>query len=142
MFQWQVFLVGLTLASVAVGGVKHIELVKSSPAADTVLTDSPTELVLTFSADLDMARSAVTLRGPEGGVTLSDVRPAGDARTFRVKIEAELEAGSYLVSWTAAPTGDHGGRGRSRFLISDLGVTLPSPLPANPTSRTAARIPQ
>ena len=90
MFQWQVFLVGLTLASVSVGGVKHIELVKSSPAADTVLTDSPTELVLTFSADLDMARSAVTLRGPEGGVTLSDVRPAGDARTFRVKIEAEL----------------------------------------------------
>ena len=117
MFPLQVFLVGLTLASVSVGGVKHIELVKSSPDADTVLTASPAELVLTFSADLDMARSAVTLRGPEGAVTLSDVRQTDDPRVFRVEIETELDVGIYLVSWTAAPADDHGGRGRYRFEV-------------------------
>ena len=117
MLRLQVFLVGLTLTATSVGHVKHIELVQSFPAADTVLTDTPGELALTFSADLDMARSAVTLRGPGGGVNLSDVQQTDDPRTFRVEIEAELEAGNYLVSWTAAPVDDHGGRGRYRFEV-------------------------
>ncbi len=117
MLRLQVFLVGLTLTATSVGTVKHIELVKSFPAADTVLIDSPKELVLTFSANLDMARSAVTLRGSGGGVKLSDVQQTDDRHSFRVEIEAELEVGSYLVSWTAAPVGDTGGRGRYRFEV-------------------------
>ena len=48
---------------------------------------------------------------------LSDAQQTDDPRTFRVEIEAELEAGNYLVSWTAAPVGDHGGRGRYRFKV-------------------------
>ena len=115
MLRLQALLVGLTLTATTAGTVKHIELVKSFPAADTVLTDSPAELVLTFSADLDMVRSAVTLRGPGGAVKLSDPQQTDDPGAFRVEIEAELEAGSYLVSWTAAPVDDHGGRGRYRF---------------------------
>ncbi len=118
MLRMQVLLAGLTLTATPVGTVKHIELVESFPTADTVLTSSPGELVLTFNADLDMARSAVTLRGPGGGVKLSEVRQTDDPRVFRVEIDADLEAGSYLVSWTAAPVDDHGGRGRFRFEVS------------------------
>ncbi len=63
MLRLQVLLAGLTLTATSAGTVKHIDLVDSFPTADTVLTNSPGELVLTFNADLDMARRAVSIRG-------------------------------------------------------------------------------
>ncbi len=96
---------------------RHIELVESVPAADAVLSTPPTELVLTFSADLDYERSAVTLRGPGGSVKLSNRQESDNPRVLSVTIEGELRDGPYTVSWTAAPTDDHGGRGRFGFQI-------------------------
>ncbi len=95
----------------------HIELVKSSPVADTVLSTPPTELALTFSAELDYERSAVTLRGPDGSVALSDPHKTDDRRLLKVIIDDALSDGRYTVSWTAAPVDDHGGRGRFRFEV-------------------------
>lgn len=111
----------LAFATIALGGTvgvtadRHIELVNSSPPADTVLSTPPTELVLTFSADLDYEQTAVTMRGPSGSVKLSDRREMGNARVLAVAIEGEMPDGRYRVSWTAAPVDDHGGRGRFGF---------------------------
>lgn len=96
---------------------RHIELMKSAPAASEVLTAPPSELVLTFSTELDYERSAVTLRGPAGSIELSDPRTTEDKKVLSVGIDAELAEGSYTVSWTAAPLDDHNGRGRYEFTV-------------------------
>ncbi len=98
---------------------RHIELVSSFPAADTVLVEPPAELILTFSAELDFERSTVSLRGPNGTVALSAARSAEEPRVLRMQIASAVAPGSYLVAWTAAPVGDHGGRGRFRFEVAD-----------------------
>jgi len=105
----------LTLAALP---PKHIELVSSFPAADTVLTKAPSELVLTFNADLDFGRSAATMRSPQGTpVKLGDPQTTDDPRQMVVAVTEDLEAGTYMVSWTAAPKDYHGGRGRFRFEV-------------------------
>lgn len=96
----------------------HIELVKSVPTASEVLTTPPSELILTFSTELDYERSAVTLRGPAGSIELSDPRTTEDRKVLSVEIDAELAEGSYTVSWTAAPLDDHNGRGRFEFSVA------------------------
>ncbi len=97
---------------------KHIELVSSFPAADTVLTNAPSELLLTFSADLDFERSAAAMRSPHGTpVKLGDPQTTDDPRQMKLAVAEDLEAGTYMVSWTAAPKDDHGGRGRFRFEV-------------------------
>ncbi len=110
-----------SLLTAATTGDFHIELVKSVPTASEVLTTPPTELVLTFSTELDYERSAVTLRGPAGSVELSEPRSTEDKKVLSVEIDAELADGSYTVSWTAAPLDDHNGRGRYEFTVAGTG---------------------
>ncbi len=107
----------IALSLVAATPALHIELVKSTPSADAVLDAAPAELVLTFSAELDYARSAVTLRGPNGSVKLSDRVTTEDPKALKVAVEGAMPAGRYTVSWTAAPLDDHGGRGRFAFQV-------------------------
>ena len=100
------------------GSARHIELVSSHPAADTVLTSPPTELLLTFSADLDFPRSAVTMRSTDGAsIQLGDPQTTNDPRQMKLAIMDEMDAGTYTVSWVAAPKDDHGGRGRYGFEV-------------------------
>jgi methionine-rich copper-binding protein CopC len=107
--------VGFTIAATSAW---HIELVSSFPTADTVLTEAPSELLLTFSADLDFPRSAATMRSPAGTpVKLGEPQATNDPRQMKLAIADELGAGTYTVSWTAAPKDDHGGRGRFRFEV-------------------------
>ena len=106
------------LVTVGYASPRHIELVQSSPAADTVLVSPPEALVLTFSAELDFAQTAATMRNADGQrVELGDAQRTDDPRQVKLAVVSEMGPGTYTVSWVAAPKDDHGGRGRFSFTV-------------------------
>jgi len=100
--------------------VFHIELADSFPKEEQTLSEAPTEIWLKFSVVPDTATSTFTVRGPAGGVALDTIRwnPESDDKVLKATVEGEIPPGDYIISWVAAPVGDHGGRGRIPFTIS------------------------
>lgn len=115
----------LSLVLIALGGhaagaasVRHLTLVKSSPAAAATLTESPREVVLTFNERLDPARRAISMRGPSGAVPMEAVRAVADTLAFAATIPGTLMPGSYTVSWLAGAPGHGTVRGRFTFTVA------------------------
>ena len=100
--------------------VFHIELTDSFPKDGQALAEAPAEIWLEFSVVPDTATSTFTVRGPAGSVVLDSIHwnPESDDKVLKATVEGETPAGDYIISWVAAPVGDHGGRGRIPFTIS------------------------
>jgi methionine-rich copper-binding protein CopC len=98
----------------------HIELEDSFPKADQALDTAPTEIWLKFTTEPDTAESTFSVRGPEGAVALGAIMvdPEKDSSVLHAAVEGAVPAGSYTVSWVAAPLGDHAVRGRFNFTVS------------------------
>ena len=95
----------------------HIELNASFPDEDQALTEAPEEVWLEFSVPVDMERSSFSIRGEDGSVDLAEIS-AGDSPEFlRADVDGSLAAGTYTVSWVAAPLDDHAVRGRFKFSV-------------------------
>lgn len=83
----------------------HAHLKSSAPAADSAVKLAPSELDLTFSEDLNLKFSGVTVTGPDkkvvktGAGTLMD----GD-KTLMVPVSDKLAPGKYTVQWHALST--------------------------------------
>ena len=92
----------------------HLELVDSRPKQDEVVNQAPSEVWLRFDKAVDLEHCGIALLGSSGMVTLEDVVLV-DSTSVSAKIVGALEPGDYIVSWRAAPIGDHGIRGRYEF---------------------------
>ena len=97
----------------------HPRLLSAEPAADSRLTTLPTRLSLTFSEQLTLALSRLTLSDSAGrAVALDTLRAgAGDAKSLTARIRGALAPGRYLVRWQAAGADGHPLRGTYRFEI-------------------------
>jgi len=104
-------------ATVATGAI-HLQLNKSTPAADAVLTESPEKIVLEFSESFEMAVSKVTIKGAGGDVTLGKLgRHEEDETIMWAPIETPLADGVYSVNWVTSSGDGHPVRGDFDFTV-------------------------
>jgi hypothetical protein len=118
--------VSLLLACVAAGSVlAHAELVGSDPADKATLEAPPTQVALTFSEDLDPAKSSFKLLGPDG----STIGTGAATATRLMTLDGlSLAPGAYLVEWTSASAADGDiDRGKITFTVAT------APASASPT---------
>lgn len=95
----------------------HLRLERSSPAADAEITEAPAEIRLYFSQEAELAVSRVTLEGPDGPVKLSALE-AGVEHSLFARIEEDLAAGAYTVSWRTSSGDGHPIRGTFGFTLT------------------------
>jgi methionine-rich copper-binding protein CopC len=93
---------GIALAALPVAASAHSELDTSVPAEGANLQTAPTEVVLTFSAELDPDGSSFTVTDPTGaqvGTGKVDLNVA--ARNILRGNVSITKPGNYRVAWTS-----------------------------------------
>lgn len=96
----------------------HAVLKNSSPAADTTITGSPTEIVLTFNEPVEASFSKISLIGADG----KEIRIAkntvdeNDASVLRSQLPA-LGKGEYSVKWAGVGHDGHRRTGNFKFTV-------------------------
>lgn len=92
----------------------HAELLLAVPAAgSTVTLPAPTELRLSFSEELELAFTKVSITGPDGqkvAIGQLSLDPA-DASILVVPLAGGLAAGVMTVDWTAVAADGHKSKG-------------------------------
>jgi hypothetical protein len=98
----------------------HAGLASSDPAADAVLSRPPTEVVLTFTGELDPAGSAFTVTDEGGGMVGEgevDLQVA-ERNVLRGGVTIDV-AGPFEVRWTALSSDGHPEEGTFEFQVGD-----------------------
>src|SRR5438105_2950001 len=111
---------GLLIALTALLDVAfaHSVLTRSSPSANEVLAQAPSELRLSFNERVEARFSSVTVTGSDGKkVALG--RPASDPQkpTDLAVALPQLAAGKYTVRWKATSADSHQIQGSFGFQI-------------------------
>jgi methionine-rich copper-binding protein CopC len=109
----------------------HAQLDTADPGPDDVVTGSPTELVATFTQDLDMSRTSLSVRAPDGS-HVADGGTVDPADPRRLTLELpELAPGEYEVRWTTFSSEDSElARGRYTFTVEAAASPTPSVAPS------------
>jgi methionine-rich copper-binding protein CopC len=125
----------------------HAELDTVEPADGSTVEVAPTEIVMTFTQDVDIARSSIVV--VTGGTEVAnggEVDPAAP-RTMTLALPA-LEPGAYEVRWTtfSAEDGEGPERGVTTFTFTpppptSTPVPTPTPEPSATPAPTAASTP-
>ena len=111
----------------------HAELVTSDPADGAVVNPAPTTITLTFSENLDPAKSSFRLLGPDGAVVGTGEATAAKAMTLE---PPPLSDGTYTIKWTSASADDGDiERGQLTFSVQLAAASQPPSEP--PTASTA-----
>jgi len=95
-------IMGIALAALPVAACAHSELDTSVPAEGANLQTAPTEVVLTFSAELNPDGSSFTVTDPTGaqvGTGKVDLNVA--ARNILRGNVSIMKPGNYRVAWTS-----------------------------------------
>lgn len=135
---------GLVLLPGAVLG--HAELATSDPADGATISDPPTEIVQTYTQNLDPGRSALVLVDAAGAeIARGGVEPGDDERTMRITDPPALAPGAYTIRWTTFSTEDNElHRGETTFTLlfpSPTPRPTPSPEPSATPAPTASPSP-
>jgi len=98
----------------------HLRLVRTTPAADTTVAESPAEIRLFFSEAPQMRGTSVRLAdASENLVASSDAAAdAEDARQVWIAPDAPLAPGRYTVHWRVIAEDGHTQRGSFSFRVS------------------------
>ncbi len=124
----------LLLAALPAAGLAHTRLESSSPAADAVLRQAPSELRLRFSAPVEPRLTGATLLREAGDTVLAAAaapEPGSGNRAFVVPLPAALAPGQYVVEWRTAGADGHVIQGAYSFLVEGLAPPAAAP-PAGP----------
>jgi len=98
--------------------VLHLKLDKSTPAADQVVSEVPTKIVLDFSLAPELAVSRIAVAGAGGKVEMGEVkRSAEDDTILWASVEEPLADGAYTVNWTTSSGDGHPVRGEFSFTV-------------------------
>lgn len=119
----------LTLLATPIVVLAHAELETATPADGSLLDVPPTEIVLTFTEELD-PDSHMELNGPDGAQVASGGVDPGNALAMRIEPPG-LEPGAYQILSTAIAAHD------GAVARETLAFTISEPTPA-PTERPTA----
>jgi len=101
------------------GSGLHLRLVRSEPAADTILATAPATLRFIFSEAPDAKGAAVTMADHAGkAVTLGKAAPdRTDAKLLIVPVPGPLAAAAYRITWRVLSRDGHVVRGELGFTL-------------------------
>jgi methionine-rich copper-binding protein CopC len=115
------------------------ELVSSTPADGALLSESPTEVVLTFNEAITDQSSFAVLDASGATVATGAVDPA-DPTTMRTALPS-LPPGTYEVQWVARSADGHLPRGTFTFTVAEPTAPPATPTPAPSDEPTHATSP-
>lgn len=97
----------------------HAKLLKSDPAVNTVVTNAPKTITLTFNERLVPAFSKLALTMPEHGGMKVPVTTAVSSNGKQIvgTVNKPLSKGAYKVLWTAAGSDGHKMTGEVAFQV-------------------------
>jgi copper resistance protein C len=125
----------LMLPGAALG---HAELDTATPGPGDEVVGSPTQIVATFTQDLDMSRTTMEVRDASGA-TVAEGPVRGDGKRELVLALPELAPGEYEVRWTSFSAEDSElERGRYSFTVLPAPSPTPAPTAAPTTAPTSA----
>ena len=84
----------------------HDTLTSASPVQDAVVEDAPTEVVLTFSAEVLDLPTSMIVTGPNGEV-VAEGTPTIDGRSVALDLPSSLPDGTYDVTWSVVSSDGH-----------------------------------
>jgi methionine-rich copper-binding protein CopC len=112
MLRISVFLLAIAAATPA---LSHAALNQAEPRVGSTVTTSPSEVVLTFTEQLEPAFSRIEVRDA-GGKRVDAGQTKVDGSTMRVPLRP-LRAGSYKVNWRALSVDTHKSEGTFSFTM-------------------------
>ncbi len=107
------------LASFALAGqaFAHAHLKNSAPG-DKAAVASPSELDLTFTEEMNLKFSGLTVTGPDKGqVKLGEGMLEDGGKVLMVPVSDKLAPGSYTVDWHVLSTDGHKTEGNFTFTV-------------------------
>jgi copper resistance protein C len=105
----------LGLISGATAALAHAELDHSVPAADSTVNAAPSEVVLSFSEDIEPKFSGAEVLDSKGA-HVDDASNASGA-AIHVKLKP-LTPGAYQVNWHALSDDTHKTKGSFKFTVA------------------------
>lgn len=105
----------------------HAQFTGSDPASDTILENSPHEIVLTFSQAVTPV--SVTLVGPDGALVESVEQAVANGDRVVLPVTAPLDAGTYVVSFRVLSGDSHPISGGFRFSMATPTVSAEDAAP-------------
>jgi methionine-rich copper-binding protein CopC len=127
-----VTLVALLIPS---GALAHAELDTITPANGSTVGVAPTEIVATFTEDLDPGKSSIVVLNAGGAQIASGGTVAADDKKKMTLALPALDPGTYQVRWTSTSAQDGDiDRGTTGFTYTS--APSPSPTPSAAASAT------
>lgn len=119
--------------AVAAPASAHDELLSSTPETGQRLTEAPTQVTLTFSADV-LDTGAAVIVADAGGHDWVATEPVLDGATVTVELQPDMPAAGYEVRWRVVSSDGHPIAGTVPFTIGDA---TPLEHTAQPTAPSA-----
>ena len=111
-------LLTLIAAGTVAGGAFHAELKSSMPAKNST-GPSPAKVTLTFTEDVNVTVSAISiLRSDSMEVAKLVVKATSDAATIEGAVTKSLNPGKYLIRYRTASADGHAVRGTFGFTVA------------------------
>jgi methionine-rich copper-binding protein CopC len=108
----RVFLIGMMLVALiaasggAVSATNPPEFVTSDPVTGTTITTPPTQVVLTFSKEMDPGMTGGYVHNVDGVIVSTSIKVSADDPTkIIVTLAPNLISGWYMVMWNTALVG-------------------------------------
>jgi methionine-rich copper-binding protein CopC len=115
---WESSIVGLAL-SIGLAGqaIAAASLVSSSPDANASITERLQQIDLTFSEDIDIARSTISVAGPRGAARTTLGQYPRQKSIVLVSLWNTLGPGKYTVNWHVKSVGKGVSHGIFTFAV-------------------------
>ncbi|HEU4799276.1 MAG TPA: copper resistance CopC family protein [Gemmatimonadales bacterium] len=127
-------IVALLLIGAGGNATQHLRLTGTSPAKDSTVAESPSEIRLSFSLKPELALVRISLASASGTkVAMGKPARTADSLTVSAPVEETLAAGGYSVSWQAASSDGHPIRGTFGFTVASAAATQPAAAPSATT---------
>jgi len=96
----------------------HAHLKSSVPSDKAVVKTAPTELDLTFTEELNLKFSGITVTGPnQKPVKTGEAMLMNGDKALMVPVSDTLAAGTYTVEWHALSADGHKSKGKYSFTV-------------------------
>ena len=95
----------------------HAFLDHAIPGVGSTVATGPAELQLSFTQEVEMALSGVSLTTATGAAVATG-KPTGEGSTLRVRLSRALATGSYVVHWHVVSVDTHPTSGTYKFTVS------------------------